>query len=89
MPAGRSARTQDIVTPHNPIAFALQGCDPGTLVGVAGSHWHIEHAFDAAKQEVGVGRSAESWLARDAGPAGSHAGGRTGPVALPKKGDHK
>ena len=42
-----------------------QGCDPETLVAVAGSHWYIKHAFETAKQEVGLGkyevRSAHCW----------------------------
>ena len=34
-------------------AFIPQGCDPGTLVGVADRR-HIEHAFETAKQEVAL-----------------------------------
>ena len=36
------------------VAFTPQGCDPETLFGVAGRRWCIEHAFEAAKQEVGL-----------------------------------
>ena len=46
-------------------AFAPRGCDLETLVGVAGRRWSIEHAFEAAKQEVGLDdyevRSAHGW----------------------------
>ena len=46
-------------------AFAPQGCDLETLVGVAGRRWSIEHAFEAAKQETGLDdyevRSAHGW----------------------------
>ena len=45
-------------------AFAPRGCDPGTLVAVAG-RWCIERAFEVAKQETGLDdyevRSAHSW----------------------------
>ena len=72
------------------MAFAPQGCDLETLVGVAGRRWHIEHAFEAAKQETGPGRLRGAQRARlvperDPGPAGSHAGGLP-PVARPGRG---
>ena len=47
------------------VAFAPQGCDLETLVAVAGHRWSIEHAFEAARQEVGLDdyevRSAHGW----------------------------
>ena len=47
------------------MAFAPRDCDLETLVAVAGSRWPIEHAFEAAKQEVGLDdyevRSAHGW----------------------------
>ena len=47
------------------VAFAPQGCDLEALVAVAGSRGPIEHAFEAAKQEVGLDgyevRSAHGW----------------------------
>ena len=47
------------------VAFAPRDCDPGTIVAVAGSRWHVESAFEAAKQETGLDdyevRSAHGW----------------------------
>ena len=47
------------------VAFAPQGCDPGMLVAVAERRWSVEHAFEAARQEVGLDdyevRSAVGW----------------------------
>ena len=47
------------------MAFAPQGCDLETLVGVAGRCGCIEHAFEAARQETGLDdyevRSAHGW----------------------------
>ena len=47
------------------VAFAPQGCDPETLVAVADRRGSIEHAFEAARQEVGLDdyevRSAVGW----------------------------
>ena len=46
-------------------AFAPRDCDPGTIVGVAGRRWHVESAFEAARQETGLDdyevRSAHGW----------------------------
>ena len=36
------------------MAFALRGCDPGTLVVMAGRRGCIEYAFEAARQETGL-----------------------------------
>ena len=36
------------------MALAPRSCDLETLVGVACSRWHIKHAFEAAKQEMGL-----------------------------------
>ena len=47
------------------VAFAPRDCEPGTIVGVAGRRWHVESAFEAARQETGLDscevRSAEGW----------------------------
>ena len=47
------------------MAFAPQDCDPETLVAVADRRGSIEHAFKAARQEVGLDdyevRSAVGW----------------------------
>ena len=47
------------------VTFAPRDCDLETIVGVAGRRWHIESAFEAARQETGLDdyevRSAEGW----------------------------
>ena len=73
------------------IAGSAIGIYPVQVLRVGSSHWHIKHAFEAARQGVGLDdgrlRGAQHRglaLVRDAGPAGGHAGGRTGPPH-PKK----
>ena len=77
------------------VAFAPRDCDPGTIVGVAGSRRHIESAFEAARQETVPGQLRGAQRARlvpapDAGavglsPAGRGAGRRPGPPGPQKR----
>jgi hypothetical protein len=80
------------------VALVPQGCELGTLVGVAGRRGCIEQAFEAAKQETGLDgyevRSAHGWYRHVTlvlwapGPAGGRARDRPGPAAPQKKGNY-
>lgn len=44
-----------------------QGCDLETLVGMAGSRWHIESVFEAARQEVWCAWTTTRYAVKSAG----------------------